>query len=65
MTMQQVELDNTKAHIEEKLASYFGVTPADASIDQMYKAVSMRTAGITEIARSVSFRHPFRKKEFI
>ena len=52
MTMQQVELDNTKAHIEEKLASYFGVTPADASIDQMYKAVS-------------SFRHPFRKKEFI
>ena len=35
MTMQQVELDNTKAKKKEKLASYFGVTPADASIDQM------------------------------
>ena len=46
MTMQQVELDNTKAHIEEKLASYFGVTPADASIDQMYKAVSMSVLDI-------------------
>lgn len=54
MTMQQVELDNTKAHIEEKLASYFGVTPADASIDQMYKAVSMSVLDIL-----------LEKKEFI
>ena len=32
---------NVKAKIEEKLAQYFGVTPSDASIDQMYKAISM------------------------
>lgn len=41
MSNQNVEISNTKSLIEEKLASYFGVTPADASIDQMYKAVSM------------------------
>ena len=32
---------NVKAKIEEKLAQYFGVTPSDASIEQMYKAISM------------------------
>lgn len=30
-----------KTKIEEKLAQYFGVTPNDASIEQMYKAISM------------------------
>ena len=33
---KQLYKANFKAHIEEKLASYFGVTPADASIDQMF-----------------------------
>ena len=46
MTMQQVEIGKTKAKLEEKLASYFGVTPSDASIDQMYKAVSMSVLDI-------------------
>ena len=32
MPKQQIEIDNTKTHLEEKLASYFGVTPSDASI---------------------------------
>ena len=32
---------NIKAKIEDKLASYFGVTPSDASLDQIYKAVSL------------------------
>ena len=32
---------NVQAKIEEKLAQYFGVTPSDASIEQMYKAISM------------------------
>ena len=39
------QLDNqareVKIKIEEKLSKYFGVTPADASSDQMYKAVVM------------------------
>ena len=30
-----------KTKIEEKLAQYFGVTPLDASMEQMYKAISM------------------------
>ena len=46
MPKQQIEIDNTKTHLEEKLASYFGVTPSDASIDQMYKAVSMSVLDI-------------------
>lgn len=46
MPKQQIEIDNTKMHLEEKLASYFGVTPSDASIDQMYKAVSMSVLDI-------------------
>ena len=41
MSKLNLEIDNTKSVIEEKLASYFGVTPTDASLDQMYKAVSM------------------------
>ena len=32
---------NIKTKIEDKLASYFGVTPSDASLDQIYKAVSL------------------------
>ena len=32
---------NVKTKIEEKLAQYFGVTPSDASNEQMYKAISM------------------------
>ena len=38
--------EQTKARLEEKLANYFGVTPSDASIDQMYKAVSMSVVDI-------------------
>ena len=32
---------NIKTKIEDKLASYFGVTPSDASLEQIYKAVSL------------------------
>ena len=46
MPKLQVEVDNVKINIEDKLASYFGVTPSDASIDQMYKAVSMSVLDI-------------------
>lgn len=46
MPQQHDKLTTTKLHLEEKLASYFGVTPADANIDQMYKAVSMSVLDI-------------------
>ena len=46
MSLQQVQTDLTKKRLEDKLASYFGVTPADASKDQMYKAVSMSVLDI-------------------
>ena len=32
--------------IENKLSSYYGVTPQDASIEQMYKAVSLTVLDI-------------------
>lgn len=35
-----------KLKIEDKLSRYFGVTPHDASIDQMYKAISMTVLDI-------------------
>ena len=34
------ELANIKTVVEEKLSRYYGVTPLDASLEQMYKAVS-------------------------
>lgn len=46
MPEQHERLTLVKAHLEEKLARYFGVTPQDASIDQMYKAVSMSVLDI-------------------
>ena len=46
MTIELAKTEQTKAKIEEKLANYFGVTPNDASIDQMYKAVSMSVVDI-------------------
>ena len=40
-------IDSTiKAKIVDKLANYFGVTPSDASLDQMYKAVSLTVLDI-------------------
>ena len=35
-----------KQNIEEKLSRYFGVTPADATQDQLYKAVNMTVVDI-------------------
>lgn len=46
MLIELAKTEQTKAKIEEKLANYFGVTPNDASIDQMYKAVSMSVVDI-------------------
>ena len=46
MSIELAKTEQTKAKIEEKLANYFGVTPNDASIDQMYKAVSMSVVDI-------------------
>lgn len=37
---------NVKKSIEEKLSRYFGVTPKDANVDQLYKAVSMTVLDI-------------------
>ena len=45
-----------RAKIEEKLANYFGVTPSDASLDQMYKAVSLTTLDIL-MANKKKFNH--------
>ena len=46
MSIELAKTEQTKAKIEEKLANYFGVTPSDASIEQMYKAVSMSVVDI-------------------
>ncbi len=46
MTNETTSKEQTQARLEEKLANYFGVTPSDASIDQMYKAVSMSVVDI-------------------
>ncbi|MCM1513720.1 MAG: glycogen/starch/alpha-glucan phosphorylase [Anaeroplasma bactoclasticum] len=46
MTQTLDDIKGTKHILEEKLASYFGVTPQDANIDQMYKAVSMSVLDI-------------------
>ena len=41
MTTKEIQLC-----IEDKLSSYYGVTPHDASIEQMYKAVSLTVLDI-------------------
>ena len=41
MATNNVKKSDVKENIEAKLARYFGCTPADASRDQMYKAVAM------------------------
>ncbi len=46
MTTNVIETKDVKQHLEEKLSSYFGVSPQDASIDQIYKAVSMTVLDI-------------------
>lgn len=46
MTTNVIETKDVKKNIEEKLSSYFGVSPQDASIDQIYKAVSMTVLDI-------------------
>ena len=48
--------DNINAKIEEKLANYFGVTPSDASLEQMYKAVSL-TVLDDLMAKKKKFNH--------
>ena len=37
---------SVRKHLEEKLSNYFGVSPQDATIDQIYKAVSMSVVDI-------------------
>ena len=50
-------IDSTiKAKIVDKLANYFGVTPSDASLDQMYKAVSLTVLDIL-MAKKKTFMH--------
>jgi len=48
--------ENIKAKIEDKLANYFGVTPSEASLDQMYKAVSLTVLDIL-MAKKKRFNH--------
>lgn len=54
--------ENIKAKIEDKLASYFGVTPSDASLDQMYKAVSL-TVLDTLMAKKKIFNEKVKEKQ--
>lgn len=46
MAIENNDSQNVKKCLEEKLASYFGVSPQDANIDQIYKAVSMTVLDI-------------------
>ena len=46
MTTGSVETHDVKKRLEDKLSNYFGVSPQDASIDQIYKAVSMTVVDI-------------------
>ncbi|MGM9900199.1 MAG: glycogen/starch/alpha-glucan phosphorylase, partial [Bacilli bacterium] len=46
MTPGNNNTENVRRKVEEKLSSYFGVTPKDANIDQIYKAVSMTVVDI-------------------
>lgn len=45
-----------KAKIEDKLANYFGVTPSDASLEQMYKSVALTVLDIL-MANKKKFNH--------
>jgi starch phosphorylase len=45
-TVSEQEFVSEKAAIEEKLSDFFGVTPLEASIEQIYKAVSMHIVDI-------------------
>ncbi len=56
MPKQHEKLAETRMHLEEKLANYFGVSPADASIDQMYKAVSMSVLDLL-LQKKKEFNH--------
>ena len=51
-----MDIQGTKAKIVEKLANYFGVTPSDASLEQMYKAVSLTVLDIL-LAKKKKFNH--------
>ena len=56
-------VDSTiKAKIVDKLANYFGVTPSDASLDQMYKAVSLTVLDIL-MAKKKTFMHEVRVQQ--
>ena len=45
-----------RAKIEDKLANYFGVTPSDASLEQMYKSVALTVLDIL-MANKKKFNH--------
>ena len=46
MTTGLNDSQSVRKHLEEKLSNYFGVSPQDATIDQIYKAVSMSVVDI-------------------
>ena len=54
----QTELNKTqvKENIETKLSRYFGCKPAEASKDQMYKAVAMTVRDMLTSKRN-DFKH--------
>ena len=55
-SIEEVQQESSlQAKLEEKLSNYCGVTPKDASIDQMYKAVALTV--LDELLK--------KKKEFI
>ncbi len=56
--METVNLNKNqvKENIETKLARYFGCTPAEASREQMYKAVSMTIRDMLSVKRG-KFKH--------
>ena len=46
MTTGLNDSQSVRKHLEDKLSNYFGVSPQDATIDQIYKAVSMSVVDI-------------------
>ncbi|MBQ8293581.1 MAG: glycogen/starch/alpha-glucan phosphorylase [Bacilli bacterium] len=48
--------------LESKLSSYFGVTPQDASIDQMYKAVSLTVLDML-MEKKKNFKREVKKQQ--
>ena len=57
MTTKEIQIN-----LEDKLSSYYGVTPQDASIEQMYKAVSLTVMDIL-MDKKKTFKKQVKKQQ--